>query len=138
MIKGYTLLQAFAFFDADKSHYITCSELEEGLRAMKVEVSSKDLANIFNILDVDKDNKVSLDEFERRIEKYMGQRGGIVKDFAEDSVIPKEMQEELKRDLQKEVVTEIAYDDFGVKTLTAEERAQKEQAVKEALEKGEA
>jgi Ca2+-binding EF-hand superfamily protein len=64
--------------DADRSHFITCSELEQGFNSMKVEVSRKDMANIFNILDTNKDNKVDLDEFERRLEKYMGARGGNV------------------------------------------------------------
>jgi hypothetical protein len=48
------------------------------------------------------------------------------------------MQEELRKDLQNEVVKEVNYKDFGLKTLSKEEKAEKEKMVREALERGDA
>lgn len=45
--------------------------MKEGIREMEVSVSLEDIENIFHVLDINGDDKISLDEFEWKLNKYM-------------------------------------------------------------------
>lgn len=75
--KGYSIQDAFAHLDSNTSGTVTAKELQDALRAMKVEISRQVLMNILHLFDTNGDNSISLDEFERQMEKYMGDGGRI-------------------------------------------------------------
>lgn len=76
---------------------------------MKLQLSNQTLKNILHLFDVNGDNCISLDEFEKQMSKYMG--GSAVSgraDFISNSkqitgsIIPEKMKEELVVDMMKE------------------------------------
>jgi len=58
--------------DANQSGTITARELQDALRAMKIELGKPTLMNILHLFDTNGDNSIQLDEFERQMSKYIG------------------------------------------------------------------
>ena len=98
--KGFSIQDAFAFLDTNDSGTITASELQNALKAMKIEISKQLLMNMLHLFDTNGDNSIQLDEFERQMSKYMGGNGRLqpTKDI-ESKIIP----EQMKKDLIKEM-----------------------------------
>ncbi len=92
--------------DTNTGGTITLAELSDAFKVMKVQLSNQTLKNVLHLFDVNGDNCISLDEFERQMTKYMG--GSAVTgraDFINSSnqitgnIITEKMKEELVVDM---------------------------------------
>jgi len=70
--KGYSVKDAFDHLDTNTSGTITLGELADAFKVMKLQLSSQTLKNILHLFDVNGDNCISLEEFEKQMSKYMG------------------------------------------------------------------
>lgn len=56
--KGYSLQDAFAHLDTNESGTITAKELQDALRAMKIEIGKQTLMNVLHLFDTNGDNSI--------------------------------------------------------------------------------
>lgn len=106
--KGYSVQDAFAHLDTNESGSITAKELQDALRAMKIEIGKQTLMNVLHLFDTNGDNSIQLEEFERQMSKYMGSattgrvQAPTSADQIKSNIIPDAMKNELVKDLQNE------------------------------------
>ena len=93
--KSYSIQDAFAHLDANQSGTITAKELQDALKAMKIEIGKLILMNILHLFDTNGDNSISLDEFERQMSKYMG--GGRIEIPRVEQIDSKIISEQMKK-----------------------------------------
>lgn len=77
--KGYTLEAAFSVFDSSGDGCISERELRNAFKAMKIEVAEQVFRNIINLFDIDKDDQISLVEFQKLMSKYFEQEPNMQK-----------------------------------------------------------
>jgi Ca2+-binding EF-hand superfamily protein len=70
--RGYTLQDAFSHLDTNESGTVTAKEFQDALRAMRIEINKQTMMNIVHLFDVNGDNSIQMEEFERLMSKYMG------------------------------------------------------------------
>jgi Ca2+-binding EF-hand superfamily protein len=124
--KEYTLAQAFQHLDTDGEGSVSAQELQNCLRAMKIEIGAKDLMNIIHLFDTNGDNQIQLDEFESQMAKYMGgsaQVHGRIKTLTKEDlaskIIPEEMQQQIVDTMNKEEKQKVELKSFKLATGTA-------------------
>ena len=66
--EGWTIKEAFDVFDIDQNNYIDYQEMIDGFKKLKVHVPNQHLKSIFAILDEDSNGKISLKEFQARLD----------------------------------------------------------------------
>ena len=135
--KGYSIQDAFAHLDANQSGTITAKELQDALKAMKVEIGKQVLMNILHLFDTNGDNSISLDEFEQQMSKYMGGGRIEIPQTIDSKVIPEQMKKELIEELKQEQKKVVKFEEFGLKPMEADEMRKKELMIIEAIKKGE-
>lgn len=144
--KGYSIKDAFDHLDTNTGGTITLGELSDALKVMKLQLSNQTLKNILHLFDVNGDNCISLDEFERQMSKYMG--GSAVNgraDFINNSkqitgnIISEKMKEDLVDDMKREQKSKVKFEDFSLKAPagSAVDKNKKEQMLIEQLKRGE-
>ena len=144
--KGYSVKDAFDHLDTNTSGTITLGELADAFKVMKLQLSSQTLKNILHLFDVNGDNCISLEEFEKQMSKYMG--GSAVTGRAEfitnskqitGNIIPDKMKEDLVQDMLREQKGKVKFEDFSLKTsaLTGAEKTRKEQMLLDQIKRGE-
>lgn len=136
--KNYSIEDAFAHLDADDSGQVTLEELEDGLRAMKIQISSQTAKNVLCLFDTDHDNHISLAELERQLAPFMG--AGRVQTLKVEDLKSAKMDEETKQALVEDMANEqkkkVAYEDFSLKEVSVKESKLKDQLILESLQKG--
>lgn len=136
--KSYSIQDAFSHLDADDSGQITLEELEDGLRAMKIQISSQTTKNILSLFDTDHDNQISLVELEKQLAPFMG--AGRVQTLKVEDLKDAKMDEETKQalveDMEKEQKKKVAYEDFSLKDVNVKDSKLKDQMILESLQKG--
>lgn len=144
--KGYSVKDAFDHLDTNTGGTITLGELADAFKVMKLQLSSQTLKNILHLFDVNGDNCISLEEFEKQMSKYMG--GSAVTGRAEfitnskqitGNIIPDKMKEDLVQDMLREQKAKVKFEDFSLKTsaLTGAEKTRKEQMLLDQIKRGE-
>jgi len=69
--RGMKLEECFKYFSTDLDEYISTEELKQGLIAMKIPLNQQNLRMLVSVFDKNEDNRISLDEFEATMQKYM-------------------------------------------------------------------
>ena len=90
--RGYSIQDAFAHMDNSKDGIITFKELQDTLKAMKVEVSIQIQRNVLKLFDSNGDNQISLEEFEKQLSKYLDTGKVQVPTEIQSNIIPLEMR----------------------------------------------
>ena len=140
--RGYSLQDAFAHLDTNESGTITSAEFRDALRAMKIEIGKQTLMNVLHLFDTNGDNAIQLEEFERKMSKYLGGAAtGRIQpltsaDQIKSKIIPDAMKEELVKEMQAEQKKKVDFQDFSIKEISAAEAKRKEQALIDAIKKG--
>ena len=67
--KGYTFNNAFTLLDKNGDGSIDRDELQEGFKALEIQVTPGDILGIMHILDNDKSNSISLEELQQKMEE---------------------------------------------------------------------
>lgn len=98
--EGWSIAEAFEVFDTDKNDYVDYQELVEGFKKLKIQVPSKHLKSIFAILDEDGNGRISLSEFQRKLDSKTPDLGEAIPEEAEGEQDTEEfyrLKEEEKR-----------------------------------------
>lgn len=116
--KGYSLADAFAHMDDNGSGAINFKELQDALRAMKIEVSIQIQRNLLKLFDANGDNQISLEEFEQQMAKYLeAGKARVITDIKqiESKIISDEVKRELMVEMNNEIKKKVDFEDFGLK-----------------------
>lgn len=115
---------------------MSANELQNCLKAMKIEIGTKDLMNVIHLFDTNGDNSIQLSEFETQMSKYMSgaQITGKIKtltkaDLATSKIIPEEVQEYVVDTMKKEEKQKTELKSFGIKTAPQGDARSREQEI---------
>lgn len=114
------------FFDSDGDNLITRSELVEGFQRMNILLPETVITNVFQILDVTKDNEIDEDEMRAVFGKYLNEGGPVevrdANELMEDiEGLDAEAAADIAKNLKNEVKKTQEYADFGLEAVSAED-----------------
>ena len=69
--RGMKLEECFKYFETDGDGNISTEELKQGLITMKIPLNQQNLRMLVSVFDKNEDNRISIDEFEATMAKYM-------------------------------------------------------------------
>jgi hypothetical protein len=110
--RDMSLEDCFRRFEIDTDGYMDIDELKEMLVAMDVPVNQQLLRMLISIFDKNEDHRISIDEFEGALEKYMVKKK-IVAAEIESKIIGKKDAEELAEMYNEEVRPKAVFEDFS-------------------------
>lgn len=88
-LQGFNMRRAFALFDIDGDGDITAREFRQGMAALNLHLRYDEIDDLMRLCDVQKNGKISYDEFISKMDLNIRQRQGIVSEKVEDAFIQK-------------------------------------------------